>query len=728
LLVGLAECFVQAVIRFNATEALALRHAWLGFLQNVPKPGANNFSTLADQIFDRLKFHPVLESQAGTFVQPAGAFFVPRAFWDADQGFILNCAGNSQKYISAGYETHDTEHIVLRLMGVEIMSFAQFIVIFKTYMTDHGEAFRSQSADWHSLIATILCEQASNTELQSLAVIPLQTGRWISKIDGQAHFESPEATAAGKIPEGIPELLIVDQAVSEQPQRRKLLDRLGVKNLNQAEVCRLITNCHMSMKAPDLTVDAYISHATYLCEATYAGVFSPKEHSFWVLDRDGQPRVAAKMYLDRADSVHPIGTLLEGPSWHSYLLHPAYLLAYKGKKSEKWIKWLESHLGIRSTIRIANRGELTSEFNHLREKGPSAIVLEVLMESWTKDPNQLNPNIKQQLGGMEVMCEGAKETVHLNRTCLPLRNIKDLAPPGIFYLQLNSPDKPVWKKLHELGVVVEPNLAFFLRCLSLAQGKQVTKTQMTKLYKSVDSRWFENPELVQYARHPTPKHWKTLLMSFSAHFANLDNLAVYVPNQRRWVHKRECVWESAPGISEGIILADQYHELHSFFFHKLKIQSATITKVIDELRTKTDHNLLELGRRKVLMFTMSNFLRRSPGDYCKLEALKDVPVMPIADGRYGTPTVKIASLNKVWWYFADQHRYYKCFQNKLSFADFGVEEYARLEALDEAIHRLWGGRHRLSSLVLEEKDFGTCPTIDATGSNFLREKVKYFRR
>jgi hypothetical protein len=444
-------------------------------------------------------------SQAGTFVRPVGAFFVPRAFWDADQRFILNCAGNGQKYISAGYEDHDREHVVLRMMGVEIMSFAHFIIILKTYMTDHTEAFRSQSADWHSSIATILCEQASNTDLQSLAVIPLQTGGWISKVEGQAHFETPEATTAGKIPEGIPELLIVDQTASEQPQRRKLLDRLGVKNLNQAEVCRLITSCHGSTKAPELTVDAFISHATYLFEATYAGVFSPKGENFWVLDRDGQPRAAAKMYLDKADSAYPIGLLLEGPKWHSSLLHPAYLMAYKGKKLEKWIKWLETHLAIRSTLRIADGGELTPEFSHLRATQPSPIVLEILMESWTREPRQLTSNTKQQLGGMDVLCEGVEKTVHLNRTCLPLRIIKDSAPPGICYIQLNSPDKPAWKRLHELGVIVEPNLAFFLRCLSLAQGKQVTKMQMTKLYKSIDSHWVENPKLVEYVRDPNLK-------------------------------------------------------------------------------------------------------------------------------------------------------------------------------------------------------------------------------
>ena len=112
----------------------------------------------------------------------------------------------------------------------------------------------------------------------------------------------------------------------------------------------------------------------------------------------------------------------------------------------------------------------------------------------------MTSNIKQHLGGMEVLCEGTKETVHLNRTCLPLRIIKDLAPPGIFYIQLNSPDKPVWKKLRELGVVVEPNLPFFLQCLSLAQGKQVTKMQMIKLYKSIEKHWFENPKLVEYAQ------------------------------------------------------------------------------------------------------------------------------------------------------------------------------------------------------------------------------------
>jgi len=704
---------------------LILRHTWLGFLQNVPKSGANNFSLLADQIFDRLKSSPVLESQEGGFVRPVGAFFVPRCFRDLDENFVLNCAGNCKRYISASYETHDKEHSVLKMMGVEIMSFAHFINVLKTYTADHSEDFRNQSSERHSLIAKILNERASDTDLQSLPIIPLQTGRWISKIDGQAHFETPEAVAVEQVPDGVPELLIVDQVVSEEPQRRRLLERLGVKNLNQAEVCRLIAKCHVSTKAPELTLDAYISHATYLFEATSAGIFPPKGQNFWVLDKDGQAREAARMYLDKPDSTHPIGALLKTSSWNSCLLHPAYLLAYKGKKLEKWVKWLETHLAIRSTVRIAVRGELTPEFQHLKATQPSPMILEVLIDSWIKEPNQLTPNIKQQLGGMDVLCE-TKEITHLNKTCLPLPILKDLAPTGISYVQLNLPNKPIWKRLNELGVVVQPNLAFYLQCLSLAQGKQITKVQMTKLYKSIDGHWIENPRLVESVQRSCLKASLTLCREY---FSKFDNLAIYVPIRRQWVHKRVCVWESAPGMAVEIILADQYPELQSFFFHRLKIPSATIAKVIEELRANTSHDSLDLRRRKDLIFTLADFLRKSPRDYSKLDALKDVPVMPVADNRYGTSAVNIASLNRTWWYFADQHRYHRCFESKVSFADFRVEEYARLEPLDQAMQRVWGGEpHCLSGSVTEERDFGTHPTLDANGTNTLREKMKYFRR
>jgi hypothetical protein len=501
LLEGLAQCFLKAVARFNSPAASILRYTWLGFIQGISKSDANNFSPLADRILAQLKSTSILESQNGEFVRPVGAYFVPPDFRDADGSFALNCAGDPQKYISANYEVHDRQHLVLKAMGVVELTFANFLTILKSYMADRSEEFRNQNATWHSLVSKILCDYASDTELQSLALISLQDGRWISKVEGQAHFETTESRAAGKIPEGVSELLIVDRMVSQERQRRRLLERLGVKNLNQAEVCRLITQCHKSTEAPAIELDVFISHASYLFEATSAGVFSPKDQNFWVLDRDGHGREAAKMYFDQTDSAHPVGSLLQGTSLSSCLLHPAYLLAYKGKKLEKWTKWLEGHLSIRSSLRIAVRGELTSEFKHIMKSQPSPLVLEILIDSWIKEPNQLTANLKQQIGGMNVLSESG-ENIHLNKTCLPVPILKHQALPGIFFIQLNLPEKPIWKKLREFGVVVEPNLAFYLKCLSLSQGKQVTNIQMTNLYKNIDCHWIENPRHVEYAHYP----------------------------------------------------------------------------------------------------------------------------------------------------------------------------------------------------------------------------------
>jgi hypothetical protein len=180
-------------------------------------------------------------------------------------------------------------------------------------------------------------------------------------------------------------------------------------------------------------------------------------------------------------------------------------------------------------------------------------------------------------------------------------------------------------------------------------------------------------------------------------------------------------------MSAEIVLADEYPELQTFF-QKLKIPSATIAKVIDELRANTGHDSLRIERRKGLIFTLSAFLRRSPGDCSKLEALKNVPVMPIADNRYGTSAINIASLNKMWWYFADQHRSYESFRNKLSFADFGVAEYHRLKSLDQAMQRVWGDRHGLSGSVRLEQHIGSGTSHDVSGTNSLRKKVNYLKR
>ena len=226
------------------------------------------------------------------------------------------------------------------------------------------------------------------------------------------------------------------------------------------------------------------------------------------------------------------------------------------------------------------------------------------------------------------------------------------------------------------------------------------------------------------------KHvFRPLLTFIREYFSHKEHRVLWIPTQRRWVHKTECVWESAPGFTTEIVLADEYSQLQSLFYFKLKVPSATIGKVVEELRQNSDIKALDLNRRKSLIFTLNHFLRKSPSDWQKLHPLKDVPVMPISNDRYSNDVVSLGSLNRSFWYLADQHCYYNSFKDKIQFADFSVTDYPRLEALDRAIGQAWKREPlRISASLQEEHIMGSRPALDNNGTRMLRGKVKFIKR
>lgn len=140
----------------------------------------------------------------------------------------------------------------------------------------------------------------------------------------------------------------------------------------------------------------------------------------------------------------------------------------------------------------------------------------------------------------------------------------------------------------------------------------------------------------------------------------------------------------------------------------------------------------DLARRKQLLLSTSDFLRKRPQDYTKLlQKLTDKPVMPIMP-RFGLNASDMRSLNKATWLFADRHHYFESFKDLqgVAFADFLVEQYPRLEPLNAAIVKAWGpsADHCISSLVAESKEQGSQTVRSLAGTEFLRGKVKYLRR
>jgi hypothetical protein len=125
-------------------------------------------------------------------------------------------------------------------LGIQITEFSQFFSILKELVLKFMKVFTQQPPEFHPLLSQILCNSPKDTELDTLPLIPLRDGRWIRQVDGQCHFGTDDARLLQKLSEGVDDLRIADATVSRDPIRRKLFTRLGVKDLNNTEACRLI--------------------------------------------------------------------------------------------------------------------------------------------------------------------------------------------------------------------------------------------------------------------------------------------------------------------------------------------------------------------------------------------------------------------------------------------------------------------------------------------------------
>lgn len=720
LLWALAQCFCKAVGRFNAPGAEEVRYAWPGFLRDLPSVNAdmNGFSPLSSRIINALKMQKVFETQEGNLVEPATGVFVPAAFRDNEGNFILAGHAGNTEFLVSKYEQHDSNQTVLRLLGVDIMDFNSFLQILTSFIANDFETYKAKPLSWHSTLAQILLDHASPVDLKALPLIQLMDGRWLKAIDGKCHFETTDAKAGlEKLPEGIQDLRIVHHQVGEDAVRRKLLEtKLGVKNLDRIEVCRLLVDFHARPDAPsNLSLEALIDHAVYLFEISREGRTIPKAKQFWVYDCMGNLRRAHSLYHDfPTDGLPRVCDVLPKERWGSLLLHPGYALQYVGKNTEKWKKWLESSANVRSHLQLLDStGKFSSEFQYIVENERSPIMLELIAASCLKEPSTYSSTtFKQMIGAIKVTCTNGL-TSSLNKTCLPTAELKSNAAPGIPFVDLNNPSSSKWKCLREFGVVIKPNLDFYLRCLSLVQGQQVTRNQIVGLYGRIEAFLTEGPFLVR-------DFFKT-------------NAAIYVPFVKTWHSAPQCCWEPTPGVAGELALASSYPELYSFFYDHLQVRSATIDKVTSQLLSLSQPAQPgDLELRKLLIIALSDFVRKKPDSFGRVrEKLEDKPVVPIA-GKHGLESTQLASLNKQTWYFADRHEYHIAFENDSSvkIADFKVEDYPRLESLDEAIKKCWNLKslHCISDNVDEFKEFDSNPVLNTDLTAFVRSKVKYLRR
>jgi hypothetical protein len=95
---------------------------------------------------------------------------------------------------------------------------------------------------------------------------------------------------------------------------------------------------------------------------------------------------------------------------------------------------------------------------------PTIPLLEIMVASWFKYSSNFSSTIRDMLGAIQVSCEDGKK-IRFSKTILTTKSLKTFAVEDLPFLSVTDPDGSKWKFLKELGVVVAPDLEFYVKCL-----------------------------------------------------------------------------------------------------------------------------------------------------------------------------------------------------------------------------------------------------------------------
>jgi hypothetical protein len=240
--VGVYRAFVsQAVPRFNAIHSnpAGVRYSWPLFLKD--RGGTDEFwSTLKGWIFSGLSKMDVLECRHNTkLTTPNSLFYIPLEFRFEGKPLVEDESTESN-HLSFAYDA-DINQILpeLQKMGVKVLSFLDFISELRSLVTRQGISFlREQPGRWHSQVAGLfLNSHVRASQREDIPLIPLRDGRWVTS--SERHIFLEEDTDRAAVPDGL-DINLVDAEACRDPIRKNFFRWLGIKNCDQAEVCKLI--------------------------------------------------------------------------------------------------------------------------------------------------------------------------------------------------------------------------------------------------------------------------------------------------------------------------------------------------------------------------------------------------------------------------------------------------------------------------------------------------------
>lgn len=497
------EGFKIAAKRFQKTP---LAYTWIRYVPESSRSGGF-FDRLKRGICENLAKEPVLKAWDESLQRPDEVLYVPEKFRGPDGVPLTLRSENESRYLSRNYDDKDVKY--LERLGVKEMDGVDFVHELHAFLDSGFDDFAKKPRAWHSSLAGALNSLLSNTHfdstlVSSMRLIKLRTGEWVSsKMANGVFFPSDQEAS---IPGGTG-VKVADHETASDPAIRQLYSKFGVTPFSISAMQDRIAEIHARDSQP-----TSISRADLIAQAHFQFTTRWKKTAnsrFWVVTTQDRQLRGDEVYIDdNGDNDDPcVATKVFSRNRESFhFLHPDYSSAHP-KDQKAWLQWLEEGLGVMKIPRLvdaASPSKLSQDFRFLIRTLPPQRWLEIVCRHWKDYEKWLGPSeagsgssqemvegadpesLRNELGSAKVLCKDGNSHT-LAATFLPLDGYVSACDGRGPLLPISDPTHFRWQVLKLLGVGVENDAIFYVKCLSDRAGKPIGLSKMKFLLNRIEA-------------------------------------------------------------------------------------------------------------------------------------------------------------------------------------------------------------------------------------------------
>lgn len=453
---------------------------------------------------------------------PSSLIYVPKEFCDKEGVPMTSSGRNDRRYLCHQYDASVIEN--LEVLGVKRMTADMFLAQLSAYIKENLAFFQNlNSLEWHTRLAEILLkvwfDAKHHEQILKLPVVPLNDGRWVTAEENAVFL--PQEAESCIAPEGF-QLRLVREDAANNPTTRSLYSQLGLKVLGQESIAHNLVRIHTheSFNPQSMSVRELVSQAAFLF---HARADDYQVRYMWFATGTGTGRHRGEQVYLPAETPFAASRYFAGRNDIPYI-HSDYLIA-GGSDPTKWFEWLEKIAKVSILPRLTepdpafpNSFRLSRQFISIMQSFNSSDFLILLRDNWFRYSRWLEDdaggagddarkacrqNLRQALQATPVQCLGGAKRP-LQEVFLPIPELVGKAQGQVPFVDVQEPLDPHWQRLKVLGLGVEGDVRFYIRCLEAMSGTRDPKIvdRAAEVLEQIQARCSELPDLVRYVLNP----------------------------------------------------------------------------------------------------------------------------------------------------------------------------------------------------------------------------------